>query len=535
MAFTVFQSGSSLYGVDQRGSKVSLTLPTGVTIDSKLTARFAIYGNYAVIVNSPSRPLIVDANLNVRLLTPAAPVGAPVAAASSGSGNLTGAYSAKQTYRVYDADGVLVSESDYGPVSNTVSLTSKNLNLTSLNLSNDIVSASGLYRTTAGTSVYFKWADLDGNTQTTFEDGLSDTSLSTLAAPSLGTPPDLYLIAEYRSRLFGVGKNTKDYLNFSEVGAMYAWPSDNQEPIARLGSDSRGITALIRRRDSLGIGRSNGIYQFTGTDDTNFRVVNITENCGVEATDSVCVYKDVVFFLWKDGVYKWDTEGVKCISDGAIRRWFTSNGTFNLSRLKYAFAHIDPFKFKYRLFLASADSSAENCWIEYDFAQNKWWGPHTSHAFNPTSAFLFSTDSGLLIPVIGGADGFMRRERKRKFDDTETAIDFDVVTNRYDMDAPDQEKYYGQLSVSADAQPDGGTLIVQSTVGDLSQTRRAYNPDHETDATVEHIYDMKQDRHILNRIGVGKAFKLRFRNNEVDKDVKVRGFEINPVNLVGRR
>lgn len=534
MAFSVMQSGSTLVGVDQRGSTVTLTLPTGVTIDSNLQPRFAVFGNYVIMVNSPSRPITIDGNLNVRVLTPLPPTTAMVAAASAGVGTLTGTYKARQTFRIYNTDGTLVSESDYGPDSNSVAIAAKLLNVSSVNLSGESISSSGLYRTTTGTSVYFKWAELDGNTQTTFEDDLSDADLATLSAPSLGSPPDLYLIAEFRNRLFGVGKNTKDYLNYSEVGAQYAWPADNSQPIARIGSDNRGLTALIRKRDALGIGRSNGLYQFTGTSDDNFRIVNLSENCGVEATDSVAIYRDTAFFLWKDGVYKWDTDGIKCVSDNKIRRWLTTNGTFNLSRLKYAFAHIDPFKFKYRLFLASADSRTENCWIEYDFVNDKWWGPHTSHAFNPASAFLFSTDSGLFIPVVGGTDGFLRRERIKRFDDETTAVDFDVVTSRFDMGAPDDEKYFGELSVSTKPQAEAGTLRIQTTVGDVDEQRKAWDPD-TVDSTLDYEYDLREDRQRLGRIGVGKAFKVRFRNNEVEDSVQLRGFEVNPINLVGKR
>lgn len=534
MAFSVVQSGSTLYGIDQRGSKVALTLPTGVSLDETLRPQFAVFGNFVIIVNSPSRPITVDANLNVRVLTPAPPSSKPTGAASSGAGALTGSYRARQTFRVYDANGRLISESDFGPTSDAVSLTSKKLALSGLNLSADAVSASGLYRNTNAGSVYFKWAELDGNTQTTFEDDLSDASLSTLSAPSLGTPPNMYLISEFKGRLWGVGKNTKDYVNYSEVGAQYAWPSDNIQPIPRTGSDNRGATALIRRRNSLSVGRANGLYQISGNSDETFRFDNITENCGVEATDSVCVYKDVAFFLWKDGIYKLDGNTVDCITDRRIRRWFTTNRVFNLSRLKFAFAQIDPFKFKYRLFMASAGSTIENCWLDYDFANDKFWGPHMSHDFNPSCGFQFCTDSGLFLPMIGSQSGFVYRERKQKFDGTATPIDFDVVTVRHDAGAPELTKYFGDLTVMTKPNREGGTLNIQATVGTLDEKRRALNPTHPPDETAEMTADLSQDHHRPGRVGVGEAFKLRFRNNRME-DVHLRGYEVDPVSVVGKR
>ena len=532
MAFSVFQAATTLYGLDQRGTPVALTLPTGVSLDTNKRLRGAVFGNYAVLVNSPNRPITVDANLNVRPLCPLPPSIKPTSAASSGAGGLTGKYRAKQTYRISDVFGRLIAESDYGPVSDEASLAAKLLALSALQLSNETISSHGLYRNTNAGDVYFKWLELDGNTQTSIEDDLADAGLSIFAAPSLGTPPDMYLLAEFRSRLFGVSKADIDNLRFSEIGAMYAWPSANSEPVPRIGSDNRGITGFARKRDALGVGRSNGFYQFTGTTSATFKFVNVSENCGVEAPDSVAVYRDIAYFLWKDGVYRWAIGGIQCISDEKIRRWFTSNDTFNLQRLQHAFAIIDPFTRRYKLFLASAGSTIEDCWIEYDIDQNKWWGPHTSHAFNPSAAFYHSTDSGLVIPVVGGTDGYVRRERKKRTDDTNTGIDFDLVTNR-DASGSTDEKFHGELSVAGKPQA-GGTLVVQTTAGDLNELRKV-SPGEKNAQTIESEMDLTQSVETLDRVGEGQAFKIRFRNNQPGEDVNLCGYEVDNVFSLGRR
>lgn len=527
MAFTLIQGGTTLYGMDQRGSIVSLALPSGVTIDPSLRPRFAVLGNYAVIVNSPSRPLAVDANLNVRVLTPNPPTG-PMTLAGTGSSTLSGTFTARQTFIVRDQFGNVISESDFGPTANSATITNQFLQFSNINISPlDAVSASRLYRTTTGTAVYFKEADLDGNTQTTFQDNLSDAGLATFSAPPLGSPPDLSLISEFKSRLWGVSKTDVNHIVYTETGFSYAWPGDNFLAVPRLGSDARGCTGFARRRDALGFGRSNGFYQIVGTSDTDIRIVNISENCGIEAPDSVAVYQDTAFFLWKDGVYRWDNSGLKNVATNKIERWFTRNGTFNLDRLQFAFAHIDPLRKKYRLFLASTGSSAENCWIEYDFVNDRWWGPHMSHAFKPSSAFIFQTDSGLTLPMVGGADGFCRLDRAKRTDDVNTGIDFDVVTTRDIAGLPDDEKYFGEISVSGKPQP-RGELAVYATAGEADAFRKS----RENEAPFQ--YDMTQSRQRLGRVGVGKAFKLRFRNNQPGEDVNLRGYEV-PVRLVGKR
>ncbi len=527
MAFSVIQSGSTLYGMNTRGALAALTLPTGVTVDANKRLRGTVFKNYAVLINSVSRPLTVDSNLTVRVLTPTAPANAPTPSAGS-AGTLSGTYMVRQTEVILDQFGNLLSESDFSPSSAAQTLTSQKLRVTLNELSPDAVSLTRLYRTANGGAVFFQWIDIEGNTQLQIEDDTSDAGLATFAAPALGTPPNLFLVSEFRNRLFGVGSATIDTLNYTEVGAQYAWPSDNEFQIARIGADERGITGLLRRRDAFGLGRSNGLFQLTGTDDTDFRIITLSENCGVEAPDSVCIYRDVAYFLWKDGVYQWDASGIKCLSDGRIRRLFTRKGTFNLDRLPFAFAHIDPLRHKYRLFLASASSNVENCWIEYDFVTGHWWGPHYSRAFTPTSAFLFSTESGLFVPVIGARDGFVRLDRNRRTDDAATAIDFDVVTSRHEAGSPTLTKMFGTVSVSTKPHPGtGGILDVQTAVGEIDELR----------ATNEHLgsVDLTQGYTRLSRVGAGKAFKLRFRNNQSGVDVNLRGFELDDVSDIGQR
>lgn len=516
--------------MDSRGSTKALTLPTGVTIDASLPARFTLFDKYAVLVNSPSRPLTIDANLNVRVLTPDPPTTKPTVTGQSG-GSLSGTYKVKYTNRILDAFGNLYAESDFSPQSGSVAITSQWLRAADLQLSSDAITDRKLYRTTTGTSTFFPWITLDGNTQTSIQDDVSDAGLSTFSAASLGTPPDLALCVEFKSRLFGVGKNSLDTLNWSEVSAMYAWPSLNNQPMPRPGSDEKGITGFLRRRDALGIGRQNGIFQLIGTSTDNFRIISLTDDAGIESADSVAVYKNVAFFVWKDGIYKWDEAGVDCLTDGKVRRWFTRDDTFNISRLQNSFGVIDPFRKKYKLFLSSAGSQVEDCWIEYDFLTGKVWGPHTSHAFNPSAAFRVALLGGVSVPVIGGRDGYVRVDRKRRTDDAGTGIDFDVVTSRIDDDSPDTETYYGELTVMTDADrsPDPGTLTVQTVVGEQDELRTP------TDVTEADEADLSQNRNRLSRIGIGKACKIRFRNKVAGQDVVLRNFEIDPVYPVGKR
>lgn len=524
MAFSVIQSGTNLYTVDDSGVLSSaLTLPTGITLDSTIPPRFTVFGRYVVLVNTPSQPLTIDATGTVRLLAPKPPRLAPTLAGVNG-GSLSGTYNGvRYTFVTLDAAGNLYSESDYSPASGSVTISSKYLQASGLDLSPDQISGRRLYRPTTDGAVLFQWVDLDGNVLTSVQDDLADAGLSLVAAPILGTPPNLTLIGEFRDRLWGVDSLAIDDLRYTEVGFQYAWPADNVFPVPSVGSDSLGVKALMPRRESLGVGRQNQLLMLTGSDDTNFALARLSQNCGVISQESVAIYRDTAYFLWEDGVYQWDDSGITCLSDGKVRSWFTTDDTFNRSRFQYAFGQVDPIRYKYRLFLNEASSSTVMRWIEYDLVEHTWWGPHLTSKFTPTSVFTLLDGQLVPRPTIGGGDGNLYREQDTRTDGTTDAISLDIITKRFDMEEPDLDKYYGQLSMVGKAQSAGTTDIALS-VGELNAT-----------ATSTLAWDMTNSRQRLDRVGTGKHVQLEITNDEIAQDVQVYGVEIDPVSILGRR
>lgn len=539
MALSIVQAGTGLQLISDDGTvSAPLTLPTGVTLRADVPPRFFVFKRYVVLVNTPSQPLTIDATGTVRLLSPRAPRFAPTLSAQS-TGTLSGVFRSKYTFVVMDGLGNIISESDYSPVGGPTTLATQALRAASLDLSPDQISGRRLYRTTDNGAVYFQWVDLDGNTLTSVQDDLADAGLSLFAAPILGTPPRLTTIAEFRGRLFGVGDIDVDHLRYTEAGIQYAWPEDNIIEIPAVGSDSFGVVALVPRREALGVGRRNSLIQVTGSGvetfdaDGNFLtidfdVVILSKELGIESQESVKVYRDTAYFLWKDGVYSWNSEGIKCISDGddaggkSVRSWFTSGDFFNADMFPHAFAHIDGDTPKYRLFLASAGSSVINRWIEYNIQDGTWFGPHLTTLFTPTSAFNRQNDADKDTPVIGATDANLYTEQETRTDGLTTVITLDVVGKRHDLNEPDKDKYWGEISVIGKAQT--GILTVTSRAGELNATR-----------TISQQSDMAKSRQRLGRLGKGKHVQIEFVNAEVGVDVELYGYTIDPVNIIGRR
>lgn len=524
MALAVIQSGTDLAFINEDGTiSAPLTLPTGVTLRTDVPPRMTVFGRYVIVVNTPSQPLIVDATGTVRLLCPKPPRLGPVLSAASG-GTLTGTYAGvRYTFITRDTAGNLITESDFSPPSNSQAVSSQFLKASNLDISPDQISGRRLYRPTTLGAVNFQWVDLDGNVLTTVQDDLSDAGLSLVSAPILGTPPDLMLIAEFRDRLFGVGRIDFDDLRYTEVGFMYAWAEDNVFPVPSVGSDSLGVRALIPRRDALGIARQNQLLTLTGTDDTNFTLAKLSQNLGVSSQETVSVYRDAAFFLWEDGVYQWSDEGIVCLSDGKVRSWFATDDTFNRSMFQFAFGAVDPIRFKYRLFLYEAESTTNLRWVEYDLIEKTWWGPHLTTAFSPTAIFTLLDGNLVARPTIGASSGTLYREQETRTDGTIDPILLDVQTKRYDMEEPDIDKYWGEFSIVGKTQT-GGTTDITFDVGEL---------DASPTNTVQ--WDMTQGRQRLARVGTGKHAEVEIQNGDLAQDVQVYGFEVNPVTALGRR
>jgi hypothetical protein len=525
MAFTLLQVGGSLKSVNSTGGLSSaLTLPSGITLATNRVPRFTKFKHFVVVVNTPTQPISVDDEGTARLLVPAPPV-TPVVLSAGASGTLTGTYLALQTYLLRDSLGNVIAESDYGPaMSTSVAITNKKLNA-AFGVSSQSVDATRLYRTATLGATYFKWVDVDGNTLTSTENDSSDASLSIIERPALGSVPDLTLVAEWAGRLWGVDRDDVDDLRFTEAGTMYAWSALNTLPIPHVGSDAAGITALIPRRQALGVTRRDMFLQITGSQLSNFAPVVVSggEQLGCVSQESVVVYNDIAYFLWRDGVYTWDSTGINSITNGKVRSWFTSDLYFNKAMFWRAFAQLDPLRLRYRLFLASVGSSVVDRWIEYDLSTGAWFGPHKTDAFTPTSAVLIAGTDQQPYFMIGTQEGYLSQEQDDKNDWGIAPIAFSASTVRSDINEPDYEKYFGEVSVNGKAA--ASIVTVTPSVGGI---------DNAT-AGIPFSYNMANGRQRLGRIGVGKQASLLFENNIINQDVTLYGYEINPVRVVGRR
>ena len=521
------QVGNMLKSVNTDGGLSSaLTLPSGVVLRTNLQPRFAKFNRYVVLVNTPTRPLLIAPDGTVYPLTLTAPTNA-VALSAGAAGTLSGTYKSLQTYEIRDAFGNIITSSDYGPTMATaVTIASKKLHADFQVSSEAQVNNNHIFRTATLGSTYFSWGNTGNNVTTSLENDLSDASLGLVEAPALGEAPDLTLIAEFGGRLWGVDRENIDDLRWTEAGTSYGWSSLNTLKIPHVGQDDAGITALIPRRDAIGVAKRGIFNQVTGSQLTNIRPVTVNggEGVGVVSQESVVVWNDVAYFLAWDGVYKWDSTGITCVTDGLVRSWFTSDMYFNRSMFWRAFAGLDPTGKKYRLLLASVGSEKNDRWIEMDLYTGAWYGPHTTDAFEPSCFVNVAGRNQQTYLMMGSREGYLSQDQIPRNDWDLFPIDYQVTMRSEEMGEPEQEKYFGELSVHVEPQTTG-TLTITPELGSVD----------ETTATAAMTAPLTAGRTRVGRIGTGNSMVLNFENDELNVDAALYGYEVDPVNPIGRR
>lgn len=551
MASYLLQSGTNLYTLTQGGVATQITLPSGVTLygpSQPVRAVVFVTGDgqnpIIIVINGGTSDFIIDKSATSYLLSIAAPASAPTLSLGNlattsftpnrpaGDFPASGAYIAGCTYKRKDVNGTTLAESTLGPVSASFTA-SANVSLlaTAIPTSSDAsVNSRGVYRSLAGGNVMYPWFDLDSNITTSADRYGSDADLSLLPSntDAFGTPPTLKLIATWKNRLWGVPRVNFDILQWTEDGLFFAWAATNSITVPVAHSDNYGITALIPRRDNIGIARRRSFSMISGDSNDSFQRQGISESIGCVSQESVVVTQNVAYFLGEQGVYEWSDLGIRPISDQQVKPWFSSDLYFNRSNFQNAQGRLNADTGAYELLLSSLGSTILDRWVAYDIQARCWYGPHKTNAFTPSCAGNNSQHWGVLynsvnlpISVFGGNDGNLYMS-DAVVNDNGVAVPFVVELPFLSAGDPDDAKYFGDMTIHTRAES-SGTMTVTPTVGTLEAT-----------ASAPLTHDLTMDRERLARLGVGRYCQLTLSHEATTEGVRVYGVEI-PFGVIGRR
>jgi hypothetical protein len=529
MPYYILHAGTALEKLSTAGNIAAITLPAGVTMVSTRPARMAILASRIVVVNAVSVNVVIDAlTLTATKLSLTAPASAPSLAAGA-SGTPNGTYRYKVSFAI-TTGGVVTHESPFSAVAGPVTVASQQVDLSSIPTSGEAgVNTRRIYRTTNGGVDYFLAATIADNTTTTHTDNASDYDLGLLTTEGdLGNPPGvdgtdrLRLIIAWKDRLWASPNNNKDRVHYTGLQSPVKWRSTNFLTMKPLGEDEIGVTAFLARRDELGVGKKRRFYKVIGEGPSTWQVINVHEGIGPTSQEATLVVRDVGYFLAEDGFYRWGPEGLTNLSRERVHPWFTTDDFFNRAQFANAFAKWNPLYDTIELHLAAAGSNDIDRWVSYEIQSGKWWGPHKTGAFTPTMAGLMDDANGFPVPMTGSAAGFVYQGNSSTVSDDGTAVELNAELAFLGANTPDIEKLFLQPAVINKIEA-GGTLSVVPTAG-------ALNASEQTTISLS----LTTGRHRPRRLGVGRFLKLRFYNNEDQRNVEIYGVEV-PFHEVGRR
>lgn len=539
MAYNIVVAGGSIYTVSPDGTWRELTVPVSASVSDTMPARMAVLGRQVVIVNGAVPSLQIDPLGIVRPMQLTPPMSPPVLSTPR-AGGLSGNYRVKYAYGIKDPETLaIIAMSDYSPTSTeSGAFTSKVLQADGVSVSPDpACNFRRVFRTTTGPGgTYYEWIDIDGNTLTSIADDLPDAALSVLAAPTEvgvapgGTPGTwMTVICEWKGRLWGVGNEDIDVLRYSGQGIVWGWPANYGLDIPPIGADEFGITGLGPRRDELGVFRRDHVWKvvFAGVNSDGspiYEPKRVYKGKGCYSPDSIIVINDIVYFLADDGVYTWGPDGIVCISDGHVRKWFETDIYFNRSRYPYCCAKYNGKYHGYELHLSSPGSNVLDRWVVYDIRSKTWYGPHqTAHFAATTAAGSLVNDVSKLVPAMGSSEGVLYVINQPGFNDNGTAITIDLLTKLHDGQTPIIEKLFGNLAVVNKIQGVAGNLQIEVLLGRLDAQRK------KTFAA-----DMRTDFQNLNICGHGRMLQLHLTEDTNDLGTELYGYEI-PFHELGMR
>lgn len=534
MPFIIAQAGTDLYMVSATGAIELLSLPVGVTLDADTTPRFAIMNEAVLMVNSPSKNLWINGDGTVRLMSIEGPTTAPTVAPGSGTG-ITGTIKVMYAFAILDANDIPILLSPFSPESAEVTLSDDDIDVSALEVSpNADVNGRVIVRNLSNGEVFYEALVITNNVATTATLDVPDAALPILPTETNAVNPPgtdgtdaLELITEHKGHLWAKARAGSaaagiDELLFSVYGEFSRWQIEDAFLAPPKGGDEFGITAFIGRRDELGVGRRKRLLKLIGDDLENFEIKEVVNGFGPCSQEANQIIRDVAYFLtMEDGCFSWGPDGVDSITEDDVHPWFTTDDYFNRARFPFAKSRVNPIGPCWELCLALAGSDVENAWVSYNITKKKWLGPHLSSAFvEISSAGEVYDEDQLVFCLLGGEDGFLRRQIRTLKNDDVVAIDYDII-GKFHGDSPSSKRQWLKPKVSVVPQPDGGTLQMIPVVGEIPA--EGESPTEQAAIAIDLLIG---DHPLLRYLGHGRYARMRFRSNTVDVRARLVGYEL---------
>ena len=325
-------------------------------------------------------------------------------------------------------------ESNAGPQSAdlTTSIGVATIDLTAIPVSADPqVIARKLYRTVAGGSLWLFLDRIENNTDTTYTDIITDSTLGDDTPPEAADvsidhslPPKMGIIKLWRKTLFGAGDpSNPNSVYYSDVDEPEAWPVLNTSTL-----DAK-VTAIYEAYSSLIVETELGKWQVTG-DNPDFRFDKIINRIGCVGRRAAGETLIEGWAIDRDGMRLYDANNPVKISE-PIRDKFED---FDKSYIELS--HTMHSKFNNAILMCMAGSTtssfnADNYVYQFpvdEVGQGWWWKLRLPSSVNILDLEEVEDSDGDFHIYFGSTDGMIYKLFDRNSKNWATATSSEAIT-----------------------------------------------------------------------------------------------------------
>jgi len=482
---------------------------------------FATYQDKLFIANGKDNILVYNGTHNE-----ITQMGAPLALAGAGNGNLTGTYRYQMTYVTAGGEEII------GSVSNTITVgdpetgIGRNINL-EIPLGYDGVQSRKIYRTKDGGINFYLVTTINNNTALTYEDSLVDSGLGSEIGAVNNELPKPYFLQVAGNKLFGgkVDKYPTQLFVTDTLGEVF--DAASYIDVSNFGNDNTPIEAVAEDFNKIVVGTNKNIFFINPTDNS---VVLTRANVGV--LDGYSVAKCPSFNNFAGGLMFVSTEYDIRLMSG-MQALPVSTSLDNVTTVNYAqniqgtlpndlkgYGNIASIFFNYRYLL-----QVDNIRYVFDIRNSAWTKQQIKTETYESNPTVFAEINKQLVN--GQPDGWIEVEYS---DITYKGEECPAYLESVDINANSKftfvEKMYfwfttnenNQMNINVVA--DGNLCYAEAKK--FNMLDGAYNEDYEFSDYERNLYDMdyrvfniyKPCRFIKYKLTVTKG-NILFENFEI--------------------
>jgi hypothetical protein len=391
----------------------------------------------------------------------AAPLTAPSSAASTGAGNLTGAYQVRYTY-ARKVGATIAQESNPSPASGALSLVAQNIEISNLTDSTDPqVTHKRIYRTLSGGTLFlFDQEVAVGVGSTTSSQG--DSGLGSAVGTGNNAPPVCSWIEEFQETMFFCRDAAHpNYLWFSQRFLPQAVPAAN---FLEVGNPNDPLQAAVASSGLLGVFSRLTKYRVFGSATGGYVAQEAMSHRGTPAPLACTPTESGILFVAKDGIFVTSLLAQDQSLSESIAPLFFGEDVNGIQAIRWDYADqfsAAYFKGRYYVSLVTGGATAPNLLAVYSTDTRRWYfydhPVRSLHVEEDLDDLAAGSTNGLVYVLEDGLS------------DAGTDIALDVETKDFFGQSTETRKLFVYARVDADV-PSGSLTVEVSVDGVLKRT-----------------------------------------------------------------